>query len=52
MPDKYVRDDDKIEQTLRQTHETVGMLTALLDVLANHINDLEAEIKPHRKGVP
>lgn len=52
MPDKYQRDDDKIEQTLRQTHETVGMLTTLLDVLASHINDLETEIRPHQKGVP
>lgn len=52
MPDKYERDDDRIEQTLRQTHETVGMLTTLLETLALQISDLETEIRPRKKGVP
>jgi hypothetical protein len=51
MSDKYERDDDRIEQTLRETHETVGMLMTLLGDLTGHINDLETEIKPRRKGV-
>jgi hypothetical protein len=50
MPDKYERDDDRIESTLRLTHETVGKLTALLDVLATQITDLETELRPRRKG--
>lgn len=50
MPGKYERDHDNIEKTLRDTHETVGMLRTLLDDLAHHINDLETEIKPRRKG--
>ncbi|WP_280319831.1 hypothetical protein [Nocardia wallacei] len=50
MPDKYQRDDDKIEETLRLTHETVGMLTTLLETLANQISDLETEIRPRKKG--
>lgn len=51
MPDKYERDHDSFEDTLRKTHETVGKLRTLLDDLASHINDLETEIKPRRKGV-
>ncbi|WP_157227452.1 MULTISPECIES: hypothetical protein [Nocardia] len=51
MPDKYMRDNDSIENTLRQTHETVGRLRTLLDDLAHQINDLESEIKqPREKG--
>lgn len=52
MPDKYERDHDNVEATIRQTHETVGKLRALLDDLASHITDLETEIKPRRKGQP
>lgn len=50
MPDKYERDDDSVEETLKKTHETIGMLTTLLDVLGKQINDLEQEIIPRRKG--
>jgi hypothetical protein len=49
MPEKYERDHDNLDQTLRQTHETVGRLRALLDDLASQINDLETEIRPRRK---
>ncbi|MEV6555859.1 hypothetical protein AB0M22_09095 [Nocardia sp. NPDC051756] len=48
MP-KYERDHDNVEDTLRQTHETVGKLRTLLDDLATHINDLETEINPCRR---
>lgn len=51
MPEKYERDNDTIEATLRKTHETVGMLRALLNDLASHITDLETEIDPRRKGM-
>jgi hypothetical protein len=50
MADKYERDDDRIEQTLKLTHETVGKLTTLLDVLATQITDLESELRPRKKG--
>ncbi len=53
MPDKYERDDDRLDQTLRETHETVGRLTALLAVLADQIHDLQSETRPRsQEGRP
>jgi len=47
---RYERDDDKIEQLLRQVHETTGMVQALFDDLGRHIDALESAISPRQKG--
>ena len=53
MPNKYERDDDRFEQTLRDTHETIGLLKTLLGVLGTQLTDLEEQVKPrHREGRP
>lgn len=43
MPEKYARDHDSIETTLKETHETVGRLNALIADLTSQINTLKAE---------
>ncbi|WP_227979995.1 hypothetical protein [Nocardia spumae] len=49
MPDKYERSDDSIEETLKKTHETMGLLEGLLEVLTSQINELQSETR--QKGV-
>lgn len=49
---RYERDDDKIDQLLRQVHESTGKITTLFEDLGRHIDALEAEIKPRVKGPP
>lgn len=46
MPDKYERDDDRVDELLRDTHETIGRLRTLLGVLGNQITDLEDQVRP------
>lgn len=43
MPEKYARDHDNLESTLKETHETVGRLNALIEDLTAQINTLKAE---------
>lgn len=43
MPDKYERTHDSLEATLRDTHETVGRLKALMDDLTLKIDELKGE---------
>jgi hypothetical protein len=47
---KYVQDSDRVDQLLRQTHETTGMIKLLFDQLAEHIDELQSEIRPQQKG--
>jgi hypothetical protein len=47
---KYERHDDRVDQLLRQTHETTGMMRLLFDQLAEHIDALQSEIRPQQKG--
>jgi septal ring factor EnvC (AmiA/AmiB activator) len=47
MP-KYERDNDSIEATLKETHETVGRLNALIDDLTSQIKSLKAETGPQK----
>lgn len=50
MP-KYERDHDSIESTLKETHETVGRLNALIEDLTSKVNDLRQETNPrYQKG--
>lgn len=47
---RYDRDNDKIEQLVREVHNTVDMFRDLVDTLAKHTNALESEIHPRQKG--
>lgn len=49
MP-KYERDNDSIEATLKETHETVGRLNALIEDLTSQIESLKQETSPRQKG--
>lgn len=52
MP-RYERDHDSLEATLKETHETVGRLQALIDDLTSKIAELKTDTGPgHQKGVP
>lgn len=51
MP-KYERDNDSLEATLKETHETVGRLTTLLNNLTVQINILKQETGPHQQKGP
>lgn len=50
MPEKYARDHDSLDATLKETHETVGRLNGLIEELASKIHDLKQEIGPGQKG--
>lgn len=49
MP-KYERDHDSLDATLKETHETVGKLNALIKDLTDKVNALKRETGP-QKGV-
>lgn len=52
MP-RYERDHDSLEETLKETHETVGRLQTLLNDLTARIDELKSETGPRQqKGAP
>lgn len=47
MP-KYERDHDSLDATLKETHETVGRLNALIADLTKKVNALRRETEPQK----
>lgn len=43
------KDDDQFEGLIKDTHETVGRLKALIENLADNIDAIEAEIEPREE---
>lgn len=47
---RYERDDDRVDELITSTHQTIGRMLALFGELSRHVDALEAEIKPRARG--